>query len=1522
MNKKGMLKAASVAVALCTAMSSMTFAFSATASAAGVQNTQTVAASSTAAGSLVENDGFTWDNASVYFLLTDRFRNGNTSNDHSYGRATDKNGNPLSGWDTNPGTFHGGDFAGVTQSIEEGYFDNLGVNAIWISAPYEQIHGYCDSGKGFVHYSYHGYYVLDYTETDANFGTAEEFQTLVDTAHEHGIRVIMDIVMNHAGYNTVQDMEELNFGTLLDGASDFKYKLNDISDVNNHIDFTSSAADWGRWWGNDWIRSGLPGYTEGAGDDYTMALSGLPDFRTEQTKSVSIPPLLKTKWTKEGTYDQKIARYGSSNTVSGYLTSWLSDWVRKYGVDGFRCDTAKHVEKASWNKLKTACVAALKEWRANNPNKAGADWKEDFWMTGEAWDHGVGYDSYYSEGGFDSMINFATCGGGALASGTVANTYQGYADQINTKEGFNVLSFISSHDETLTRGDTNTMLYNGSAFMLLPGAVQIYYGDESNRPLYSGVAFDGYGGSGHSLRSDMNWDNLDQTVLAHWQKVGQFRNKHISIGAGSNIKLTATNGVAFGRTYNKNGVSDKAAAVIGCGKNTSITVDVSSLWNDGDYVINAYDNSSSVVTGGKVTFNSGVNGTILMENADGQPLVSVVGDAQFYGTEQVKVSLKDCDSAKVSVDGGNKFIVKDGDTFTIGSTGYKNDTIEVAVEAKNDKASTEAKFTFLKLGENGEQPTNPTASTVPPVTVSQTSKLTVRSTTGAPNVYAWTGASDAQLGAWPGTQAKAVAGQQNVYEIELPVPANKSFNVVLNSGGAQSGDITGLYDGAILEIPNGNYAGTTVVSSGTQQGGGDEPYEGSVSVTIIPYSASASYNIYAWTDTQKLTGAWPGTKLTDKNSEGNYEVKFDGVEKVNIIINNGSGQTEDITDVADGSTIKITNEGCTTYKLTEKPIVLSPVEKLKKEAREVLAMTSSDYTASSWTKVQSVMTSANALIKLGDAADETKVNAAITSLQNAKSALQLNIPTISNAVKGKSTVSGTAAPDSKVTVTVNGTIYTAQADDVTGEFTVKTATLNASSKLTFKAERNGLTSSTGSYNMSSGDITGPVRPTVQPTTVQPTTVKPTTHPTTAKPTTQPTTAKPTTQPTTAKPTQSTNLNVTATSNYFPSAKVTLVNNKELCVEYELQSSMELVNAEWILNYDSSKLELDVARSKDFMPNVSNEVTNISTGSIKSNFTDITDLKDFTTKKTFVRAYFIVIGTGSTTVNLNLKTLCVGFIDNDLNVNFEAVVRNGAVQSGISSVAGYEKLVINKNTKAYEYGQQATDLNVKSESNYFPSANVRTDKGKTVCVEYVLDSSMDVVNAEWALTYDNTKLELDTVRSKDYMLNIPNEVTSVKTADGTVQSNFTDVSNLADFKGGKVFVRAYFKVIGTGETTVNLDVKTLSVGYFKNGNLVYKPAVRGSVIQSNITSTSGFEKLVINRNTKVYLYSDDDIMLGDVTGDGQVNVNDVTAIQLYLVQSQSFTEKQIKAADVNKDGKISVLDVTRVQQYVARYFDEF
>lgn len=1079
MKTKRTVKLISVLVALSMVICCMSFAF-ANVGAATVKEDTAVSA---IAGSVVEKDGFTWDNATVYFLLTDRFKNGNTSNDHSYGRTLDKDGKPISGWDTAPGTFHGGDFAGITQAIEEGYFNDLGVNALWISAPYEQTHGYCDSGAGhFAHYSYHGYYVLDYTETDANFGTPEEFETLVDTAHEHGLRVIMDIVMNHCGYNTVADMEEFGFGTLLDGATDFKYVIENVSDFNKHIDYQTSAEDWGKWWGPDWIRSGLPGYTEGGGSNELMSLAGLPDFKTEQTTPVSIPEVLKTKWTKEGTYNEKIAKYGSSNTVTGYLTSWLAEWVRKYGVDGFRCDTAKHVEKSSWKQLKTACVDALAEWRQNNPDKPGADWQQDFWMTGEAWDKGVGYDEYYTQGGFDSMINFETWGAGVLASSRVAGLYQGYADAINTKEDFNVLSFISSHDALLTRGDTNTMIYTGSAFLLTPGGVQIYYGDESNRPMFDGLAFDGAGGSGHSLRSDMNWDSLDQTVLAHWQKVGQFRKDHVAIGAGSNIKLSATNGVAFARTYDKNGVSDKAAAVIGASSNADITIDVSSIWSDGQLLMNAYDQSSAIVTDGKVTFNSGENGTILIQMPDGKPIMSVTGEAKFKGTQTVTVSLEECDSATCSIDGGNKFLVTNGSTFEIGKTAYEGDTIKITLEATNEKGSSRAVASFYKMFESEEQPTTGDPSTTVPA---QKAKIFVKSDS-APYVYAWAGENTALCGSWPGTQITE-KNSEGYYVMDLNT--TDTYNVVLSNGSNsnQSKNFKNLNGETYFEIPSGNYSAAKIGTSGS----GDDPSEKSVTFTIKPYSASASYHLYVWAaDGSELTGGWPGMKLTEKDADGNYIFTVSGYDKVSAIVGTGndSKRTQDITGIIDGSCIEITNEDCTTYKLTKPEIVLSKFQTLKKEARGVLAMTASDYTVSSWNNVQSVMTSANALIAQGEGvADEALVVSTLEELQNAKAALVLANAGLSYAVKGKSTIKGVAVQGADITVTVDGKTYKTTSDEITGEFTVEATALTSSSVIKIDVKRNGLSSESYSYNMSNGDITGYVPPTNPTTPTTPTT---------------------------------------------------------------------------------------------------------------------------------------------------------------------------------------------------------------------------------------------------------------------------------------------------------------------------------------------------------------------------------------------------------------------------------------------------
>ena len=507
-----MKRALSAVLTLCMALPGASVAFG-SASAATVSDDSSTSASSTAAGSLVEDDGFTWDNANVYFLLTDRFKNGNTANDHSYGRTLDKDGKPLDGWDTNPGTFHGGDFAGVTQSIEEGYFDNLGVNAIWISAPYEQTHGYCDSGKGFAHYSYHGYYVLDYTETDANFGTKEEFKTLVDTAHEHGIRVIMDIVMNHTGYNTVADMEQFGFGTLLDGALDFKYKLTDVGEVNDHIDYKTSEEDWGKWWSNDWIRSGLPGYTEGAGGDLTMSLSGLPDFRTEQTKKVTIPPILKTKWTQEGTYDQKVAKYGESNTVTGYLSTWLSEWVREYGVDGFRCDMAEMVPVEFWEwaipQVKEQYPSLLFIAEVYNPGEY-----KNYLFRGK-------FDYLYDKVGLYDTLRAVTCGYESATAITRSWQSLGGIEK-------RMLNFLENHDEQRIASDFFASNPRKAIPALIVSAcmntnpMMIYFGQE-----FGELGMDSEGFSGRDGRTTI-FDYWSVDTIRRWRNGGKFDGKMLT----------------------------------------------------------------------------------------------------------------------------------------------------------------------------------------------------------------------------------------------------------------------------------------------------------------------------------------------------------------------------------------------------------------------------------------------------------------------------------------------------------------------------------------------------------------------------------------------------------------------------------------------------------------------------------------------------------------------------------------------------------------------------------------------------------------------------------------------------------------------------------------------------------------------------------------------------------------------------------------------------------------------------------
>lgn len=534
---------------------------------------------------------FSWDNATVYFVMTDRFYNGNTGNDTSYGRTLDGG--------QNIGTFHGGDLAGMTAKLNEGYFNDLGINVIWITAPYEQIHGWVQGGSSadFKHYAYHGYYVLDYTCVDASMGTTNDLKTFIDTAHAKGIRVIFDIVMNHTGYSNIKDLSLFLGGDpVTDGV--LKTSWTNATLGNYHDNINYSSGNWTKWWGQQWVRAGLPGYDAPGSDDKTSCLAYLPDFKTENPATVNLPPFLANKSTTKAA---ALANY----TVRMYLVKWITDWVLAYGVDGFRVDTAKHVEMEAWVYLHQEANTKLAAWKASNPAKALDDLP--FWMTAEVWGHGPNKSDYHTSGAFDSVINFSFQGAvqnGLSSYSGIDSTYAAYAGSINIDPTWNVLSYISSHDTGLFyNGDAERQKKVASLLLFCPGGVQVFYGDENCRP-FGPTGSDPYQGT----RSDYQWPG-NTSVLGHWQKIGQFRNNHISIGAGAHTKISTTPYI-FSRYYNKDGYEDKVVIVLGASGST--VVQVASLWLDGTTLRDFYSGQTAVVTGGQVTFVA-ASDTILIE---------------------------------------------------------------------------------------------------------------------------------------------------------------------------------------------------------------------------------------------------------------------------------------------------------------------------------------------------------------------------------------------------------------------------------------------------------------------------------------------------------------------------------------------------------------------------------------------------------------------------------------------------------------------------------------------------------------------------------------------------------------------------------------------------------------------------------------------------------------------------------------------------------------------------------------------
>ena len=425
-----------------------------------------------------EAKDFNWGNATVYFVITDRFCNGDTANDVNYGRIVDYGSEQL-----NAATFHGGDFKGMLQKTKEGYFKDLGIDVVWMTDVYEQIHGWM-SGSGsvndFPHYGYHGYYPLDYTQIDKNYGTVEEFRELVDTLHNQGIRVMLGANLNDPGYPTLLDAVQYGFA---DTGLTEKEAAQHIREWS-FDKFFENRLNWKGWYDRGWIRMPDEGWDEA--NPLEATLYGMPDFKDESNEGVKIPAFLKNKWKKEGKGNDSWVNPSARNlrkehdwSPMQYLIAWIASWVEEFGIDGFRCDIVENVHLYRWKELNEACNEALGRWRSKHPDSPASKWTDRFYMTGDFDMAGIDYKPDYAAAGFASMVNFYFPKHGDLDG--IVYTWQAYSDSIAehpTWHPFNYLNNSYHRDADMTN-----MIDCATTFLLAPGVAQIFYGDETGRKL-------------------------------------------------------------------------------------------------------------------------------------------------------------------------------------------------------------------------------------------------------------------------------------------------------------------------------------------------------------------------------------------------------------------------------------------------------------------------------------------------------------------------------------------------------------------------------------------------------------------------------------------------------------------------------------------------------------------------------------------------------------------------------------------------------------------------------------------------------------------------------------------------------------------------------------------------------------------------------------------------------------------------------------------------------------------------------
>lgn len=650
-------------------------------------------------------------NSQIYFVMTDRFANGDASNDE----AGLTGFSAVTGYDpTDIGYFHGGDLKGLTSKLD--YIQGLGFNSIWITPPVKQRYVQGDSA------AYHGYWGLDFTTIDPHLGTEEDFKNFVSQAHSRGIKVIVDIVINHTADVIKYKGDVYSYSSI----SEYPYK-----------DCNKKKFDLVKFIG----KANFPKLC--AATSFPV-----PPIVSDKNKNIKAPAFLNdiTNYHNRGdsTFNGESSTFGDffglddvftekPAVVAGWTKVW-QDWITKFDIDGYRIDTAKHVNPEFW---KVFLPAVLKT--------AASAGKSYFPIYGEVWDTDPNYlAKFVTDYKFPGVLDFAFQAA-ASKYATYGNGERDLLDLFNqddlyttaTTSAYGLTTFLDNHDmgrigmflQGNTEANPAQLLeranFANALLVLLRGGPATYYGDEKGMTGSGGdkaARQDMFptqvtewqkevriGGAPIGNMSAFNILNPIETSLSELQKLAE---KYPALRSGTQQLRYANDGAfAVSRYLNK---EEFLVAFNGRDADTKLNLPVST--NDSKWSIISGKANDVVASGKTISLTLPARSWVVLK-ADSQfapttklaitlnkPVIDIRTYEQYVA---LTASVPGSDFTEVTfavrVKGKTWTTVGTSDRRILGVTGFKDGLYRVYLHQDNYKKGTNLEIVAVAVNANGEK---------------------------------------------------------------------------------------------------------------------------------------------------------------------------------------------------------------------------------------------------------------------------------------------------------------------------------------------------------------------------------------------------------------------------------------------------------------------------------------------------------------------------------------------------------------------------------------------------------------------------------------------------------------------------------------------------------------------------------------------------------------------------------------------------------------------------------------------------